>query len=515
MTAVTRGQLPRDLSSRLQQGDSLRASVLVLLALAAAQRLVGLLRNVLFCELLSDEQLGRWSLAYNFLMLVAPFVVLGIPGSFGRYVERYRQQGQLRAFLRRTLGVSTALTLLATIVLLVTPRPIAWLLFSDAEQWPLVWLLAGSLAAVLTFNVSTELLTALRLVRIVSLMQMVSSIGFAVIGVALLYFTTWREQAAIVSYGIGSLIAAFCGIGVLLYFWRMLPQAEPRLAHTDLWSQLMPFASWVWVTNLVGNLFEATDQFMLKHFSQVDPVAADALVGQYYSSRVVPLLLVSMAFMVGASLLPHLTRDWESDRRDMVFQRINQAVKFIAVAFTFASALVLLAAPLLFTWALRGRYDAGLAVLPGTLVYCVWYSIGCVAGKYLLCAENARVGSLAYAVGLVVNVLLNLLLAPTYGLWGVVMATTIANALSLGLLYYISWRNGMRWDRGIIFVTLLPLALSLGSWQALAVTSLACFVAWREGWLFVEAEKREVTTLIATLLRGGQSLLGARTTITP
>lgn len=494
--------------SSLHRGDSLRASMIVLIVLAGAQRLVGLLRNVLFCDMLESEQLGRWSLAYNFLLLAAPFVVLGIPGSFGRYVEKYRQQGQLRAFLRRTIGVSGSMTVLAVIGMIACPEPLAWLLFGDRGQWQLVWWLAGTLTAVLAFNLITELLTAMRLVRIVSLLQIVNSIGFAMVGVGLLYFTTMREQAVIVSYGVGSLVAAIGGALVLARFWRGLPKQEPQLGQYDLWAQLMPFATWMWVANLVGNMFEAADQFMLKHFSNVDAVTADAMVGQYYSSRVVPLLLVSLAFMVGGSLLPHLIRDWEAGRRELVRRRMNQAVKLLSVAFTMGGALVLLAAPLVFTWALRGKYDAGLAVLPGTLIYFVWYGIGAVANKYLLCAENARIGCVAFAAGFVSNVGLNLLLAPRFGLVGVVVATAIANAITLLLIYYLSWLNGMRWDRGVIFTSLLPLALCLGGWQSIAVSGLACFVAYREGWLLDESEQTQLSDSLIALFQRGRSALG-------
>lgn len=496
--------------SALHRGDSLRASMIVLVLLAGAQRLVGLVRNVLFCDMLEAEELGRWSLSFNFLLLAAPFVVLGIPGSFGRYVEKYRQQGQLRSFLRRTISVSGSLTLLASILMLFFPQPLAWLLFGDQQQWHLVWWLAGTLVAVLAFNTITELLISLRLVKVVSVLQIANSFGFAFVGIVLLYFTALREQAVVAAYGIGSLLAAVGGTVVLIRFWQGLPKAEPKLAQYDLWAHLMPFATWMWISNFIGNMFEAADQFMLKHFSNVDAATADAMVGQYYSSRVVPLLMVSLAFMLGGSLLPHLLKDWEAGRREIVQQRLNQAVKLIAVAFTFGAALVLLAAPFVFTWLLRGKYDAGLAILPGTLIYCLWYSVGAVANKYLLCAENARIGCIAFGVGLASNIVLNVLLAPTYGLAGVVFATGTANAITLLLIYYLGSMNGMRWDRGVAFATLLPLALCLGGWQSVVVTILACFVAYREGWLLDREEQSQLVGTFAEMLQRGRSFLPAK-----
>ena len=84
------------------------------------------------------------------------------------------------------------------------------------------------------------------------------------------------EQAIIVLYGIGSLIASIAGGIVLARFWRDLPKEEPTLSQRALWAQLMPFATWMWISNFIGNMFEAADQFMLKHFSNVDAATADA-----------------------------------------------------------------------------------------------------------------------------------------------------------------------------------------------------------------------------------------------
>jgi len=490
----------------LQRGDSLAASFVLIVALMGAQRLVGFARNILFCGVLEDDQLGRWSLAYSFLMLAAPFVAFGIPGSFGRYVESYRQRDQLRGFLRQTLLATGLLTILATAYLLATPGWIAWLVFGDANQWQFVWLLAGVLVAVLCFNVLVELLTALRLVRVVSIMQVASSCGFAAIGVGLLYFTSLREEAVMIGYGAGSLLAALGGAYAVVRFWRSSPPEAEHFESDTMWAKLSPFASWIWVGNLVGNLFAAADQFMLKHFSALDSLAADALVGQYYTSRVFPLLLLSLALMFASSLLPHLIADWEAGRREIAMQKINRAVKLTAVGFTVGAAMLLLATPFIFTWAFGGKYDAGLTVLPGTLVYCVWFSMIFFANRYLLCAENAKAGSMAFGIGLLTNVALNYFLAPRFGLHGVVFATGAANAVALAMTYGISWRAGMQWDRGIVFATLLPLALCLGGWQSLVVAALACFVGWRGGWLFVEAEKEALTEMLQGLVQRLRSL---------
>ena len=61
-------------------------------------------------------------MAYSFLLLAAPVVVLGLPGSFGRYLERFRQRGQLRTFLRRATIWTATLVVIATGVHGRSPR---------------------------------------------------------------------------------------------------------------------------------------------------------------------------------------------------------------------------------------------------------------------------------------------------------------------------------------------------------------------------------------------------------
>ena len=98
-------------TSQQLRPDTLAASVTILLVANIVQRSIGFGRGILFCRWLSPDELGTWDMAYSFLLLAAPVVVLGLPGSFGRYLERYRQRGQLRTFLRRATIWTAALTI--------------------------------------------------------------------------------------------------------------------------------------------------------------------------------------------------------------------------------------------------------------------------------------------------------------------------------------------------------------------------------------------------------------------
>ncbi|MDP6555234.1 MAG: oligosaccharide flippase family protein [Pirellulaceae bacterium] len=486
-------------TSRWLRGDSVVAGVTMLIFLTVLQRSVGLVRNVWFCRVLEDDELGRWSLAYNFLLLMAPLIVLGLPGSFGRYVERYRQRGQLRPFLWRTGVVCVIAATACYLGMRLRADVIAHVVFGDASRVDLVHMLVTTLILVTTFNFLVELLTSLRLVRFASTMQLASSLGFAVFGILLLSWTPLREEAVMMAYAGGALLAALFGMVVVVWYWRCLPPDAAPLPQRALWSVLLPFAGWIWTGNLFSNCFEVADQFMLKYFSGLPAIAADSLVGQYYSSRVIPMLLISVATMLAGSLLPHLTRDWEAGNRDSARRRLNTFTKLAAITFTVGAAGCLIASPVLFTWALRGKYDAGLAVLPGTLAYCTCYGIGCIAMNYLLCAEKAKLVSLALVCGLTINVGMNYLLAPQFGLIGVVVATIIANVAALVLIFWMSSLAGMRWQTSTLVATALPLSLPLGGLPALAIVAIVLALGWRERWLATDHEQESLVELVSSL----------------
>lgn len=462
MSAAAANTIPPTSEHRLAP-DSLVASVLVLLVVSVVQRSVGFGRGVLFCRWLLPDQLGQWDMAYSFLLLAAPLIVLGLPGSFGRYLERYRQRQQLQIFLRRTAAWTAAFTAAAVGIIAFWTPGISWLVFGRPDRKSLVMLLAGSLVAVVLHHFLEALFAALRKFRIVSMMQFCQSMLFALISLSLLWW--WRLSAAsiIIGYGAACFVAA---VGALVVTGRSIAEvAAPgqTVTHREFWPPLVRFAIWIWFTNLLCNLFAVVDRYMLVHWSGLDANAALTLVGYYHSSRVVPLLLISLADMLAGIVMPYLSHDWERGERQLVSERLSLILKLTAIGMFAAGVLILLAAPLLFQVAFEGRYNQGFSVLPWTLTYCVWYAMLIVAQNYIWCAEKTRLGSLPLGIGLAANISLNLVLVPMWGLHGAVLATTMSTGLALGLLYWLNHCEGMELHRGLAWLSIAPIALSGGA----------------------------------------------------
>lgn len=473
--------------------DTLADSVMILLGLTAVQRVVGFCRAIIFCRWLDPEQLGRWEMAFSFLLLAAPLAVLALPGAFRRYVEHYRQAGQLRTFLGRTATVCSVLAAVAVASVLLGRRWFSVLIFGNTDQGQLVAILAVGLIAVVAHNFLIELFTALRNVRLVAVMQLINSVAFAALGAWLLLWWQRSAAAVVAAYGAACLIAACCAWPAVRRTWNSSYSrgVEPLAAGT-LWGKIGPFAAWLLLAAVLANLFGVVDRYMLIHFSTASPDDALRQVGNYHSARVVPVLLISIAAMLGTMITPHLSRDWEAGRRNRAGLRLRLFLKLFGLAVSAAAVGLLAASPLLFGVAFKGKFAGGLAVLPWTVTYCSWFALFVVAQTYLWCAEKARLASVALAVGMVANVCLNLLLLPKLGLPGAVLATAAANLAALVLLGIFNHLLGFPTDRGLLVIGALPITVCLGPPLATLVLVGVVLEAVYRDRIFNAQEKRKI-----------------------
>lgn len=481
--------------------DSLMMGVVFALVLTVVQRLVGLLRNILFCRYMTDEQLGQWSLIFSFIMMLAPLAVLGLPGSFGRFVEHYQQRGQLATFLKRINWICGVTTATLALALLIFPSRFSWILFRQTDQTEIVYAFAFTLVGVAAINYLTSLLEALRQVRIVTMMRFIAAILFTIVATVLLVVWDQGTLAVTIGLGVGSMLACAPAFWFLRKNRQGISNSGEVLTHQSMWARIAPYAIWMWICNLLHNVFEVADRYMLVHFSPVDAEIAQSYVGQYHSGRVIPTVLVGVATMLGGILMPYMTAHWERDEKSKAVTQLNWSIKLIAITFSFIGIAVLLLAPLLFDTILQGRYQDGLAVLPLTLVYCTWFSLFVVAQDYLWVSEKGNYSVFALSLGLAANLALNAALIPAHGLWGAIWATTIANGVTLVTIYIFNYWKGARPDVGCWLTIAMPLVILLPVWAGLGVLLTLVVVATTTSVVFNASEKQQIQVLVRGIVK--------------
>lgn len=479
--------------------DSLAFGVAFSIALTIIQRAVGFVRGILFCRYMTDQELGQWSMAFSFLMLLAPLALLGLPGSFGRFVEHYLQKGQIGTFVRRITQISSVLTIALATSMYLAPEWYSQIIFRSSTNLNLIHCMAFALVMVAGSNFLISLIESLRQVRLVSLMRFVQGVSFALLGVAML--ATWQDSAnaAVFAFGIACLITCLPAGWFLWQHRTALEDRDATLSHREMWLRIAPFAIWLWATNLVWNLFEVGDRYMLIHWSECSAELAQGLVGQYHSARVVPMLLVSIAVVLEGMILPYMTALWEQNKPKEAGKQIAFAFKTISLCFTFASICVLIGSPILFDTMLGGKYDDGLEVLGITLVFSVWFSLFMFAQIYLWVAEKGKYLFILTAAGLGMNLALNAALIPIFGLWGAVLATTSATLLCLTATLAANNWFGNHIHGSLWLTSALPLVILLPIPAAIVAMLGVIVVAACSNWIFNHEEKQIAALQIAKI----------------
>ena len=248
----------------------------------------------------------------------------------------------------------------------------------------MVLLLAVGLLAVIAYNYLTEMLTALRMVRVASFVQFFNAVVFAAFSVGFVFGWRCNAAAVVAAYARSYALLVLPTIFWFRRIWRQIPEPTILLpwSRRHVGEELVPFAASVWIINLLYNLVGVVDRYMIIHFA---PRTRSAGPGRAITTarKLCPCLMISVAGILGGILLPYLSHDWEAgDRAAVSATSSTWRSSCSACRCCTVSTLVLLAAPLLFGLVLDGKYDGGLQILPWTLAYCAWMALVPVAQMY-------------------------------------------------------------------------------------------------------------------------------------
>ncbi len=453
--------------------DSLAIGLSFMLVVTVAQRGIGFLRGIWLCRWLNDDVLGQWAMAFGFITLVSPMLLLGLVGTLPRYVETFRQQGHLRGYLKRVLGSAGALVVVVITAMLIVPDPFGWLIFRKSAAAEMVAAVAAAMLSMLAFNAVMDLVSGLRKVRLISWMQFVHSIGFTVTALSALALGGGL-RSVIHSYALACVLGTMPGLVVLWRNWSEVPCSSEPFPGRQMWRRILPYATAIWTMNLLSNSFELSDRYMILHFSP-SPDIGQALVGQYHSAMIIPALITSVALMASGVLLPYLTADWEAGKRAETGEKLKRILQSVSLLLTCVSAGALLVAPWLFSGLLGDRYMQGQAVLPLALLFSTWSALNVFANNYLWIAERGKLIGVSLLIGLFANIGLNYTLLPILGLLGAVLAAVLGNLIVTCGIWFAMGRAGYSLDQTSAWITLLPATIVAGPWAAL--TSAAVVLA--------------------------------------
>jgi O-antigen/teichoic acid export membrane protein len=360
-------------------------------------------------------------------------------------------------------------------------------------------LIAMTLCVVILFNATTELLSGLCKPRIVSAMHTTNSLVFTVASLTgVVLVNDWRVLVA--ALAIGSLAGLIPALSVFRNWGQIESSPQPPLSMRAMWKRVLPFAISIWCMNLLINLFDVVDRYMLLHFAAETAEQGRALVGQFHSGRIMPMLLSSLTLMLNGMLLPYLASEWEAGNKSQVADSQRLTLKCVTLFFLILSVASLAIAPLLFDHVLFGKYSDGLSIMPQAMLHCCLTAMAFLLQNYFWCAERGKTVGIIIAIGLVLNIVLNAWWVPIHGLRGAMVATSLSGGAILFMTIWEMRRCGVWLGWRCLCFTALPISLLLGCIPAAVVLAATLILIGRTDWLLSAQEKQSLDDTITPKL---------------
>ena len=378
--------------------------------------------EVILARALGAAQFGMYVYALTWTLVLALVARLGLDNGSVRFVSVYnaRQEwGLLRGFRRR----SWRLVLAAAVVLGAVQAAVAWLLRAPLglDQVRVFWVACLLLPVVALNGVRQGTLRGLKRVVEADLPENVLRPLLLALAVLVLYLGLDRPLAAAQAMALHALAAAAALVVGSFWLFRTFPPAARAAApsyDTGLWIRVaLPLLAIAGMHLLLG---------------QIDILMIGALLGPtsagLYAAASRVALVVGLALQAVNSILGPMVADFHATGRHRQLQQaVTRVARGVLVFAVIAAALlVALGTPLLrlfgpeFTVALNPLY----VLVAGQLVNALVGSVGLL--MTMTGAQNRAAAIIGVAT--VLNIVLNAVLIPAFGLLGAAAATAASTA---------------------------------------------------------------------------------------
>ena len=405
-----------------------------LLTLAGSALGVG--TQIVLARTAGSEAYGVYSYVLAWLLLLAVAGRMGFDVAALRLLPAYRTRGEwgrLYGFLR----TSASVTLLASLGVSATMAAVGWILRSRLQPGVFEAFVIGAVI----LPILVQLLLAQAAAR--GLGQIAESVAseallrpaLLLVGVMVAARLTSVSGAVLIGlHGAAALAVLIVLVAVRRREFRQRPLARPETNQKREWLAL----AWPLLMMAAFHSLNARADILM-----VGSMLGTRLAGIYSAAYRVGFLAMWGLTIVNLVLPPLISRLTEEKRRADLQLVLRRAAAFIAaVTFPVTAALILLGPRILnlFGSEFGLGHPAMLLLILANAVNAMTGSVGFL----LVMTGNHRVAAISIVLTGIVNIILNLLLIPRFGLTGAALATLVTTVIwNLSLYAIVRRRLGL------------------------------------------------------------------------
>ncbi len=411
----------------------------------AGIKLVGFFYLVILARMASQGDVGTFYLALSIFGILSVFSDAGFASSFSRYVPYLTGKGEpekLRALLKVSYAVVTVLCIAMGIAIFLGADSIADYFHNPQLALPLR-LLSPYLLLNTLFFMDLGFLSGRKMMKEYSVLLNAQTV--AKFCLTALFFLV--IGAAIFSIA-ASFVLSFLLVLLLSFLYMRKPLAElgEKAADVDiagLLREVVPFGLTMTTINSLWVLITCSDKILIGYL--MAPQVAAQMVAVYSMATSLSMLIMIFPTAISLIFFPMVSELIGRGKKEEIIELCETAIRWI-IFITFPLTLVMIAFPdSLLRMFYGDSYVAGALAMSIFTLGLFFRSLSTVESLVL---GGMRLLGLELKVALVcavVNVLLNVLLIPHYGIVGASAASAIAFLIStIMFIYYARKHVGFR-----------------------------------------------------------------------
>ena len=427
-------------------------SLFVVVCFSLAEKAVGIVRGIVFARFLGPENYGVFTMAFFFITLIISFSMLGIPSCYGRYVPQYEKKKMLRDFFWKTHSFAILTCGILFIPCVLFAEHLSRLIYKSSDYKNIIILSSIVILPLALYSNFYSSFTGLRNFKMSSLMQFVQIFIFSVMGAVLVIVLTTVESAMI-AY-LTSVITVTIIFGYL--FWKYAfshKDQSIKIDEDNFYGKILKFSIWFVLTPVVFELLRYTDRLMLNYFMGLKEV------GVYSVATNVTQIVFMFGMMTANVLLPNVGKAWENQEKIKTMMILNLSTKMVIFLLLGCSVVIVLFKKQIILVLYGNNYIETLPIISMLLVFWLFNCIVWIIGMYPGLIEKTHLQMYAALPGLVLNIVLNYILIPAYGLIGAAIATSVSYGMILIILLLLLIKHKLIIDIRTVFICVSTLIL--------------------------------------------------------
>jgi O-antigen/teichoic acid export membrane protein len=384
--------------------------------------------TVALARLLDPDLYGLFYLSISILGMAILFSKLGIARSGSRYIANYKETNpdQIPHILKFTIKLNTITILIASLLLLLSYETIS-LIVGEPELVPLLLLGTLYLAFKTLFYLCRLLFQGFEDIKRSALINAIQGSARTVIAVVFV-IVGFGAIGALLGYILAYALAAIIGFLILYknYNFSETSKREPNLRR-----RIAEYSLPITLTNTASVIDRKFDTVLVGFF--LDPLS----VAFYTVGKQITEFVEAPISALGFTLAPTYEAQKANNNNREAARLYEKAISHgLLVYIPAAVGLILVADPLI-ELIFGPEYIGAVEVVQVFAIYVVVVSISDITSNGLDFLGRARERSIARGISAIGNVALNILLIPSLGVIGAVIATVITYSFYTFVNVYI------------------------------------------------------------------------------